>query len=101
LQGICVREATTLEALSPFTDRSGRFITVKDHLVNFPLPAPPPPTELLVVGELRADPMYLLLLGVDGRYFAYALLEGDLTPVEPSDEWQIEHRPTQDRLRPS
>jgi hypothetical protein len=74
---------------------------VKDQLVNFPLPAPPPPSELLVIGELRADPMCLLLLGVDGRYYAYALPDGNPTPVEPNDEWQIEHRPTRKRLQAS
>ena len=66
---------------------------MKDRSVNLPLPHPPAPSELTVVGERRSDPLCLLLLGIDGRYYAYSLPDGEPEPVEPGDddEWEIEH----------
>lgn len=58
--------------------------------MNLPLPAPQPPAEFLVVGEHRDDPLQLLLLGIDGRHYAYTLPEGDPTPIEPDDGWRVE-----------
>jgi hypothetical protein len=57
--------------------------------MNFPA-SPTPPNELAVVGEKKDDPEQLLLLGVDGRYYAYTLPEGDTEPVEPDDNWEVE-----------
>jgi hypothetical protein len=51
---------------------------------------PAPPNELAVVGEKKDDPEQLLLLGVDGRYYAYTLPEGDTEPVEPDENWAVE-----------
>ncbi len=48
----------------------------------------------VAVGEHRADPDRLLLLGEDGRFYAHALPDGTTTPVEPSEDWVIdEHAP--------
>ena len=64
--------------------------------MNLPHPAPTPPSELIVVGEHRADPLRLLLLGVDGHYYAYALPEGNPRPVELDDGWAVESPSTHD-----
>lgn len=50
----------------------------------------PPPNELAVVGEKKDDPEQLLLLGVDGRYYAYTLPWGDTQRVEPDEDWAVE-----------
>jgi hypothetical protein len=42
-----------------------------------------------VVGEHRAEPERLLLLGEDGRYYAFAA-EGRPAAVEPSDAWRLD-----------
>lgn len=64
--------------------------------MNFPHSQPTPPSELIVVGEHRSDPLRLLLLGVDGRYYAYALPEGNPKPVELDDGWAVESPLTHD-----
>ncbi len=43
-----------------------------------------------VVGEHRAEPDRLLLVGDDGRYYAYATDAGAPTQVDPSEEWAID-----------
>ena len=45
-----------------------------------------------VVGEHRAEPSRLLLLGDDGHYYAFASSHADDRPteIEPSDEWEID-----------
>ncbi len=47
------------------------------------------PTELLVVGEDRNDPRNLLLLGDDGLYYAWSLLDDDTELVEPDQRWRL------------
>ena len=42
-----------------------------------------------VVGEHRAEPERLLLLGNDGRYYAYAA-DGPPTVVEPTGSWHLD-----------
>ena len=74
---------------------------MKDRTVNLPLPAPPPPTELIVIGEHRSDPMCLLLFGVDGQFYCYSLTDEDITPVEPNEEWHIEQQPSRELLQAS
>jgi hypothetical protein len=62
-----------------------------------PLASPFPPTELTVVGEHKANPELLLLLGADGRYYAYSLEDETTAPVEPDDTtWAIEPSAPQD-----
>lgn len=52
-----------------------------------------------VVGEHRDEPTRLLLVGDDGRYYAYATNATNATnatsptEVEPSDEWAIDDAP--------
>jgi hypothetical protein len=58
--------------------------------INLSLPTPSPPTEFAVVGENRDDPNQLLLLGADGRHYAYSLSAGDTTPVDPDATWSID-----------
>jgi hypothetical protein len=74
---------------------------MKDPPVNFPLPGPTPPAELVVVGEHRFDPLCLLLFGVDGQYYCYSLVDENIKPVEPDDEWRIEQQPTREFLQAS
>jgi hypothetical protein len=64
---------------------------LKDEFaMNLPLSAPTPPAEFLVIGEHRDNPLQLLLLGADGRHYAYTLPAGDTTPIEPDEAWCIE-----------
>lgn len=56
------------------------------------------PTELTVVGEDRDDPLLLLLLGDDGRYYAYSLTDGETAPVEPDQRWHPISIPGDDSL---
>lgn len=58
--------------------------------MNLPLPSPTPPSEFVVVGEHRADPSRLLLLGADGRYYAYAPTDGQPSHVEVDESWALE-----------
>jgi hypothetical protein len=49
------------------------------------------PATFAVVGQDRADPDRLLLLGEDGRYYAFHLPDGPAVAVEPGgDEWAVE-----------
>lgn len=43
-----------------------------------------------VVGEHREEPTRLLLVGDDGRFYAYATDDTTPTEVDPSDEWAID-----------
>jgi hypothetical protein len=43
-----------------------------------------------VVGEHRAEPTRLLLLGDDGHFYAYATGKGQPTEVEPSEDWELD-----------
>ena len=43
-----------------------------------------------VVGEHRAEPSRLLLIGDDGHFYAYGKGEGQPTEVRPSEEWQLD-----------
>jgi hypothetical protein len=49
-------------------------------------------TIFAVVGERRDDPLELLLLGDDGRHYAYPLPDGPVTPVEPDEAWAVDRR---------
>ncbi len=42
-----------------------------------------------VIGQHRAEPDRLLLLGDDGRYYAYTP-DGQLTLADPADAWAID-----------
>ncbi len=42
-----------------------------------------------VVGEHRVEPGRLLLLGEDGRYYAYAA-DGTVQPTEPTEAWHLD-----------
>jgi hypothetical protein len=57
-----------------------------------------PPNELAVVGEHKEDPEQLLLLGADGHYYAYTLADGNPTPVELDEHWEVEAASTQEEL---
>lgn len=52
-------------------------------------PAPSLPTELVVVGEDRDDPRHLLLLGDDGMFYAWSLLDEHTERVEPDQRWRL------------
>jgi hypothetical protein len=43
-----------------------------------------------VVGERRDGSGHLLLLGDDGQYYAYAMDQCEVVPVEPDDSWRID-----------
>jgi hypothetical protein len=56
------------------------------------VPADPiTPVELFVVGELRADPLSLLLLGADSRFYSYSIVDGVTVSIEPGQEWDIDY----------
>ena len=42
-----------------------------------------------VIGQATADPSRLLLLGEDGRFYAYAP-DGQPRPAEPGDGWRLD-----------
>jgi hypothetical protein len=46
-----------------------------------------------VVGEHRQEPERFLLVGDDGRFYAYASSESEPVETEPSDEWELDDRP--------
>jgi hypothetical protein len=56
-------------------------------------PAVDMPIVFAVVGERADDPTCLLLLGTDGHHYAYRLLDGALTAIEPDDGWRIDGVP--------
>lgn len=43
-----------------------------------------------VIGELKADPRQLLLLGDDGQCYAMDVRIGEVTPLEPDDTWAVD-----------
>ena len=43
-----------------------------------------------VIGELRDNPHALLLMGVDGQYYAYSIIDGEISPLEPDDSWAVD-----------
>ena len=43
-----------------------------------------------VIGELRENPLHLLLLGTDGACYAYDMVNGDITELEPDDSWAVD-----------
>lgn len=43
-----------------------------------------------VIGEHQDHPDRLLVLGDDGRHYAYELSTNATTPTEPTDEWQVD-----------
>ena len=43
-----------------------------------------------VIGEHRAEPDRLLLLGDDGRFYALTTATAQPTAVQPTDEWAID-----------
>ncbi len=54
---------------------------------------PAEPAVFVVVGEHRADPDLLLLLGADGRHYRYDLPAGITAPVEPGRDWVLDPNP--------
>ena len=55
---------------------------------------PAMPAAFTLVGEHRADPDRLLLLGEDGRYYGLRLPDGATLPVEPDEaEWAVDPAP--------
>jgi hypothetical protein len=53
----------------------------------------PSPAVFAVVGEDRADPGRLLLLGADGRHYRYDLPTGTTAPVDPGADWVLDPDP--------
>lgn len=43
-----------------------------------------------VIGELKANPDQLLLLGDDGQVYAFDLTSGETTPLVPDDTWALD-----------
>jgi len=58
-----------------------------------PIGVPAMSTVFAVVGEHRADPDRLLLLGADGRHYQYELPAGTATPVVPDEDWVLDPNP--------
>lgn len=77
-------------------EREAPTSTMKEPPMKSPFSEPTPPTELTVVGENKQDPSQLLVMGVDGSYYAYSLTDGDARVVEPDDRWNIEPVSSQD-----
>lgn len=52
----------------------------------------PTPTIYRIVGEHRADPARLLVLGVDGLYYALTLYEGRTRTMSivPDEDWIVD-----------
>ena len=48
----------------------------------------------VVVGEHRDNPVRLLLLGVDGRYYEQTLPAGRLAPADLADAWIVDPEAT-------
>ena len=52
-----------------------------------------------VIGAHQEDPDRLILLGDDGHHYQLELPQVNPTPVEPSDEWQLDQpSPSLDEL---
>jgi hypothetical protein len=43
-----------------------------------------------VIGELRADPSQLVLLGDDGECYAMDAASGEILPLEPDVAWAVD-----------
>jgi hypothetical protein len=43
-----------------------------------------------VIGELKANPHHLLLMGDDGQCYAYDLMSGEIAPLQPDDSWAVD-----------
>lgn len=43
-----------------------------------------------VIGELRENPEKLLVIGDDGQCYAYDILRGEISPLEPDDSWAVD-----------
>jgi hypothetical protein len=43
-----------------------------------------------VIGELKDNPHSLLLMGDDGQCYAYDIIEGEITPLDPDDSWAMD-----------
>ena len=43
-----------------------------------------------LVGELDGNTHKLLLMGADGRYYAYDLLAGDIVALDLDDSWAVD-----------
>ena len=59
--------------------------------------------EFLVVGEYRLDDQWLLVQGVDGRYYSYHPRRKRLMRVKPDEQWVLytdEVSPEDERHRP-
>jgi hypothetical protein len=58
------------------------------------------PAVYAVVGEHRHDPAWLLLLGSDGRHYAYHALDGAVHPVALDEDWRLDgpERPVREEL---
>jgi hypothetical protein len=46
-----------------------------------------------LIGELRDDSHKLLLMGADGQYYAYDLVSGDISVLDPNDSWAVDLSP--------
>jgi len=53
-----------------------------------------------LVGELDGDTHRLLLMGADGRYYAYDLVGGEMTPLDLDDSWSVDVSLTTSPTRP-
>lgn len=66
-------------------------------------PTASPPTDVWdfeVIGELKDNAHQLLLMGDDGRCYAYDLDGGEITLLEPDDFWKVDtFFPTSPRTR--
>jgi hypothetical protein len=43
-----------------------------------------------VIGELRANPNHLLLLGDDGQCYCFDVRLDRITPLDPNDSWAVD-----------
>lgn len=48
------------------------------------------PAIFAVVGEHRANPDRLLLLGDDGRFYTYATDDVDVVPIDLTPDWVVD-----------
>jgi hypothetical protein len=46
--------------------------------------------EFRVIGERRDDPGHLLLIGPAGEWYDYALEDGTITRIDPTDAWAVD-----------
>ena len=43
-----------------------------------------------VIGELKGDPGHLLLIGDDGGWYDYDIVQVTIEPIEPGDSWAVD-----------